>query len=101
MADFKEHIFCVTFLFALDKAASETYEMLNTAFGNKAIGRAQMVEYCSQNAGKLRLKIMGVQVVRPQITEAVRWRKFAESLTKTAEVFSDITGELGPTFGTC
>jgi hypothetical protein len=53
------------------------YEMPNTAFGDKAIGRTQMVEYCSPNVGKLRLKIMGVQVVRPQITEAIRCRKFA------------------------
>lgn len=77
MADLKEHIFCVTFSFALDKAAPEMYEMPNTAFGDKAIGRTRMVEYCSPNVGKLRLKIMGVQVVRPQITEAVRCRKFA------------------------
>jgi hypothetical protein len=60
--------------------------MLNTAFGDTAIGKTQMVAYFSPNAGKLRLKIVGVQVVRPQITEAVRWRKFAESLTKTGEV---------------
>ena len=86
MADLKEHRFCVTFSFAVDKAASETYEMLNTAFGDSAIGRTQTAEYFSPNAGKLRLKIMGVQVVRPQITEAVRWRKFAESLTKTDQV---------------
>jgi len=86
MADLKEHRFCVTFSFALDKAASETYEMLNAAFGDSAIGRTQTVEHCSPNAGKLRLKNMGVQVVRPQITEAVRWKKFAESVTKTGEV---------------
>jgi len=41
MADLKEHIFCVMFSFALDKAASETYEMLSTAFGEIAIGRTQ------------------------------------------------------------
>jgi len=39
MADLKKHRFCVTFSFALDKAESEMYEMLNTAFGDSGIGR--------------------------------------------------------------
>jgi len=57
MADMKEHRFCVTFSFALGKAASETYEMLNTVFGDSANGGTQTAEYFSPNAGKLRLKI--------------------------------------------
>jgi len=39
MADLQEHIFCVTFSFPLHKVASEMYKMLDTAFGDKAIGR--------------------------------------------------------------
>jgi hypothetical protein len=44
MADLKEHRFCVTFSFALDKAAPETYEMLNTVFGDSATGGTQTAE---------------------------------------------------------
>jgi hypothetical protein len=47
MADLKERI-CVKFCFKLGKTASETHEMLKTAYGVIAMGRTQTFEWFSQ-----------------------------------------------------
>jgi hypothetical protein len=45
MADLKEQRICVKFCFRLVKTASETHEMLKTAFGDNAMGRTQSFEW--------------------------------------------------------
>jgi transposase len=53
MADLKEQRICVKFCFILGKTASETHEMLKTAFGDNAMGRTQSFEWFSRfNRGK-------------------------------------------------
>jgi hypothetical protein len=44
MADLKEQRICVKFCFRLGKTASDTHEMLKTAFGDNAMGRTQTFE---------------------------------------------------------
>ena len=66
------------FSFTPDKAASETHGMLKTAFGDCHRENTRRSSTLLQNAEKFWLKIMGDQVVRPQITETIKWRKFAE-----------------------
>jgi hypothetical protein len=44
MADLKEQSICVKFCFKFGKTASETHEMLKTAFGDNAMGRTQTFE---------------------------------------------------------
>jgi hypothetical protein len=39
---------CVKFCFKLGKTASETHEMLKTAFGDDAMGRTQTFEWFSR-----------------------------------------------------
>ena len=41
MADFCEQRACIKFCFKLGKTATECYEMVKTAFGEKAMGRSQ------------------------------------------------------------
>jgi hypothetical protein len=41
MADLKEQCICIKFSFKLGETASETREMLKTAFGNNAMGRTR------------------------------------------------------------
>jgi hypothetical protein len=47
MADLKEQRICVKFCFALGRTASETHEMLKTAFGDNAMGTTQTFEWFS------------------------------------------------------
>jgi hypothetical protein len=47
MVDLKEQSICVKFCFRLGKTASETHEMLKTAFGDSAMGRTQSLEWFS------------------------------------------------------
>jgi hypothetical protein len=42
--------------------------------------------FLDSNVGKLRLKIVSVQVVPPQVAQMKTWRKFTKSLTETDEV---------------
>jgi hypothetical protein len=44
MADLKERRICVKFCFIPGRSASETHEMLKTAFGHNAMGRTQTSE---------------------------------------------------------
>jgi hypothetical protein len=48
MADLKEQRICMKFCFALGRTASETHEMLKTAFGDNAMGRTQTFEWFSR-----------------------------------------------------
>jgi hypothetical protein len=48
MADLKEQRICVKFCFILGKTASETHEMLKTAFSDNARGRTQTTEWFSR-----------------------------------------------------
>jgi hypothetical protein len=48
MADLKEQRICMKFCFKLGKTASETHEMLKTAFGDNAMGRTQTFEWVSR-----------------------------------------------------
>jgi hypothetical protein len=48
MADLKGQRICVKFCFKLGKTASETNEMLKTAFGDNAMGRTQTSEWFSR-----------------------------------------------------
>jgi hypothetical protein len=48
MADLKGQRICVKFCFTFGKTASETYEMLKTAFGDTAMGRTQTFEWFSR-----------------------------------------------------
>jgi hypothetical protein len=48
IADLKEQGICVKFCFKLGKTASETHEMLKTAFGGNAMGRTQTFEWFSR-----------------------------------------------------
>jgi hypothetical protein len=45
MADLKEQCICVKFCFKLGKTASETHEILKTAFDDIAMGRTQTFEW--------------------------------------------------------
>jgi hypothetical protein len=47
MADLKEQRICMKFCFKLGKTASETHEMLNTAFSDNAMGKTQTFEWFS------------------------------------------------------
>ena len=54
MADFREQRFCIKFSFKLGKTATECYEMLKTAFGEKAMGHSQTFQWFSQfKAGRI------------------------------------------------
>jgi hypothetical protein len=44
MVDLKEHSICVKFCFKLRKTASETHEMLKTAFSDNAVGRKHSIQ---------------------------------------------------------
>jgi len=48
MADFREQSACTKFCFKLGKTATECYEMLETAFGEQAIGRSQTFKWFSR-----------------------------------------------------
>jgi len=48
MADFREQGVCIKFCFKLGKTATECYEMLNTAFGEQAMGRSQTFQWYSR-----------------------------------------------------
>jgi hypothetical protein len=48
MADLKKQNVCVKFCFELGKTASETHEMLKTAFGDNAMRRTQTFEWFSR-----------------------------------------------------
>jgi hypothetical protein len=69
MADLKERRISVKFCFKFGKTASETHEMLKTAFGDNAMGRIQTSKWFDSNVGKLR-SILSVQAVRRQVAQA-------------------------------
>ena len=48
MADFHEQRTFIKFCFKLRKTATECYEMLNTAFGEQAMGRSQTFQWFSR-----------------------------------------------------
>ena len=48
VADFREQGACIKFFFKLRKTATECYEMLKTAFGEQAMGRAQTFHWFSR-----------------------------------------------------
>jgi len=48
MADFCEQRACIKFCFKLGKTATESYEMLKTAFGEQAMGRSQTFQWFSR-----------------------------------------------------
>jgi hypothetical protein len=48
MAHLKEQPICAKFCFKLGKTALEMHEMLKTAFGDNAMGRAQTCEWFSR-----------------------------------------------------
>jgi hypothetical protein len=48
MAGLKEQRICVKFCIKLGKTASETHEVLKTAFGDNAMGRTQTFEWFSR-----------------------------------------------------
>jgi len=48
MADFCEQRACIKFCFKLGKTATECYEMLNTAFGEQAMGHSQTFQWFSR-----------------------------------------------------
>jgi hypothetical protein len=48
MAHLKVQSICVKFRFRLGKTASETHEMLKTAFGDNAMGRTKTFEWFSR-----------------------------------------------------
>jgi transposase len=58
MADLKEQRICVKICFKLGKTASETHEMLKTAFGDNAMGRTQTFEWFSRVKRGLNIKSM-------------------------------------------
>jgi hypothetical protein len=86
MPDLKEQRICVKSCFKLVKTASETHEMLRTAFGDNAIGEHKLLRgSLYSNVGKLRSKILSVQVVPRQAAQTKTWRMFAKSSMKTDE----------------
>jgi len=48
MADFREQRTCIKFCFKLEKSATECYEMLETAFGEQAMGCSQTCQWFSR-----------------------------------------------------
>ena len=48
MAGFHEQRACIKFFFKLGKTATESYEMLKTAFGEQAMGRSQTFQWFSR-----------------------------------------------------
>jgi hypothetical protein len=83
MANLKEQRICVKFCFKLGKTASETHEMLKTAFGDNAMGEHKLLNgSLDSKFEKTRSKILSVQVVPRQVARKKTWRMFAKSLTK-------------------
>jgi hypothetical protein len=65
MVELKEQCICVKFCLKLEKTSSETHEMLKRAFGDNAMGRTKLLSgSLESNVGKLRSKILSVQVVQ-------------------------------------
>ena len=63
MADFREQRACIKFCFKLGKTATGCYEMLKTAFGEKAIGRSQIFQWFSRfKQAELRLMMTNALV---------------------------------------
>jgi hypothetical protein len=48
MADLKEQRICGKLCFKLGKTATETHEMLKTAFGDNVMGRTQILQWFSR-----------------------------------------------------
>jgi hypothetical protein len=46
------------------------HQMFKTAFGDNAMGRTQTFEcFFISNVGKIRLKIVSIQVIPPEVTQ--------------------------------
>jgi hypothetical protein len=86
MADLKERSICVKFCFKFEKTASETHEMIKTAFGDNAMGRTQTFEWFSRfKRRETSVEILRVQVVPRPVAQTKTWRMFTKSSTKTDE----------------
>jgi hypothetical protein len=86
MADLKEQRIC-EFCFKLGKTASETYEMLKTAFGDNAMGGKNRLlnGFHISDLGKLWFMIVSIEVITPQVSQTKAWRKFAKLSVKCNE----------------
>jgi hypothetical protein len=99
----KEQRIYVKFCFKLGKTASETHEMLRTAFGNDAMGRTQTFEWFS------RFKRGDTSVEdseRSHRSSTGRTDENVENVRKIVNedrrnAITEIAGRLGLSYGTC
>jgi hypothetical protein len=102
MADLKEQRICVKFCFTLGKTASETHEMLKTAFGDNAMGRIQTFEWFS------RVKHGETSVEDSECSGRPSTGRTDENVENVRKIvnedrrntITEITGRLGPSYGT-
>jgi hypothetical protein len=103
MADLKEQCICVKFCFRLGKTASETHEMLKTAFGDNAKGRTQTFDWFS------RFKRVETSVEDSERSGRPSTGRTGENVENVCKVvnedrrntITEISGRLGLSYGTC
>jgi histone-lysine N-methyltransferase SETMAR len=103
MADLKEQRIFVKLCFRLGKTASETYEILKTAFGDIAMGRTQTFEWFSRfKRGETSIE----DSLRSGRPPTGRTDENVENVRKIVSenrrnTITEIAGRLGLSYGTC
>ena len=103
IADFREQRACIKFCFKLGKTATECYEMLKTAFGEKAMVRSQTFQWFSRfkagrtSTGDDERSGRPVPSSTPEIIERVR-QIIGKDHRRTIDEVSMLTGI---SHGTC